>query len=181
MKISLRNEKSAEVRLLKPGDRVALYNYLQLLSAESRSRFGPHPFDRATIDSIIDHPDNSVQRYVAIDEPAGGIVAYMLIKQGMIEADELRYGHRNQFYDPAITVTFAPSVSDAWQSTGLGSAMALIIEEDLISNNVKTIVLWGGVQATNTKAVNFYNKLGYRFIDSFWFDEKDNHDMVKEL
>ena len=31
------------------------------------------------------------------------------------------------------------------------------------------------------KAVNFYKKRGYQFIASFWYDGKDNHDMLKEL
>jgi hypothetical protein len=54
-------------------------------------------------------------------------------------------------------------------------------KQNLTIRGIKTVILWGGVQATNTKAVNFYKKLGYRFIASFWHDEKDNYDMVKEL
>jgi ribosomal protein S18 acetylase RimI-like enzyme len=181
MTISLRNNKTATIRQINHHDREAIYNYLQKLSVESRSRFGPHPFDRTTIDSIIDQPDHSIQRYVALDDLTGDIVAYMLIRQGMIEFDIPRYAARNQLFDHAKTVTFAPSVADAWQSTGLGAAMTSSIEADLSDRGIKTIILWGGVQATNTKAVNFYKKLGYRFIASFWHDEKDNHDMVKDL
>jgi len=181
MTVNLRNNKTATIRQLNDQDREALYNYLQQLSAESRSRFGPHPFDRTTIDSIMDQPDGTIQRYVAIDDLTGEVVAYMLIRQGMIEFDFPRYASRNQFYDDVTTVTFAPSVADSWQSTGLGSAMSLFIEAELNDRGIKTVILWGGVQATNTKAVNFYKKLGYRFIASFWHDEKDNHDMVKDL
>ena len=181
MKISLRNNKTATFRQINRHDRKALYNYLQQLSAESRSRFGPHSFDRTTINSIIDQPDTTIHRYVAIDDLTGDMIAYMLIKQGMIEFDYPRYAARNQFFDDATTVTFAPSVADSWQSTGLGSAMASFIEANLSDRRIKTIILWGGVQATNTKAVNFYKKLGYQFIASFRHDEKDNYDMVKEL
>ena len=105
----------------------------------------------------------------------------MLIRQGMIEADQQRYAERSQFFDPNTTVTFAPSVADAWQSSGLGMAMAAYIEEDVMSRGTRTIILWGGVQASNNKAVNFYKKRGYQFIASFWYDGKDNHDMLKEL
>jgi len=181
MTINLRNNKTATIRQLNHQDKEALYNYLQQLSAESRSRFGPHSFDRTTINSIIDQPDTNIHRYVAIDDLTGDIVAYMLIKQGMIEFDFPRYAARNLFFDDATTVTFGPSVVDSWQSTGLGSAMASFIEADLSHRRIKTIILWGGVQATNTKAVNFYKKLGYQFIASFWHDEKDNYDLVKEL
>jgi diamine N-acetyltransferase len=105
----------------------------------------------------------------------------MLIKQGMIEWDMNRYLTRQQTYDYDSSVTFAPSIADAWQSSGLGMLMNNIIEEDLRKRNIKHIILWGGVQATNEKAVNFYKKLGYQFLASFWHDGKDNHDMVKQL
>jgi len=182
MTVSLKNGKEANIRLLNPDDKESLYNYLQLLSADSRSRFGPHQFDRQTIISICEQPVNGIiQRFVAVDDASDLIVAYMLIKQGMIEADQQRYAQINQFFDPSSTATFAPSVADAWQSIGLGTAMSAFIEEELRSKGIKKIILWGGVQASNLKAVNFYKKNGYQFIVSFWHDEKDNHDMVKEL
>ena len=59
--------------------------------------------------------------------------------------------------------------------------MLNIIETDLQTKGVRTIILWGGVQASNLKAVKFYKKNGYQFIASFWHDDKDNHDMIKEL
>ena len=105
----------------------------------------------------------------------------LLIKQGMTEWDMNRYLARQQAYDYNSSVTFAPSVADAWQSSGLGMLMNNIIEDDLRKRNIKNIILWGGVQATNEKAVNFYEKLGYLFIASFWHDGKDNYDMVKKL
>jgi diamine N-acetyltransferase len=181
MRITLRDGRSVMIRLLQPTDRLLLYNYLDHLSAESRSRFGPHAFDQATIDGIVDRPDRTIQRYVALNETDNEIVGYMLIQQGMIEEDRLRYAARGQFFDLSTTVTFAPSVADGWQSSGLGFAMSEIIEDELRARSTRHIVLWGGVQATNTKAINFYKKLSYRFIASFWYDNKDNHDMLKEL
>lgn len=181
MKTEVKNNRIAEIRLVEAGDRDLLFSYLQQLSPESRSRFGPHPFDRPTIQAIFDQADASLHRYIALDEDTGSIVAYMLIRQGMIEADQQRYAERSQFFDTNTTVTFAPSVADAWQSSGLGMAMAAYIEEDVMRRGTRTIILWGGVQASNNKAVNFYKKRGYQFIASFWYDGKDNHDMLKEL
>ena len=183
MKVTLKNNKTATIRLLQHSDQEALYNYLQQLSAESRSRFGPHSFDWRTVQAIFDQPaDNiNIQRYVAWGEQENKIVAYMLIHQGLIDGDRQRYAGRQQFFDEATTVTFAPSVADDWQSSGLGMAMATFIENDLKAKNIQRIILWGGVQASNQKAVNFYKKSGYRFIDSFWHDGKDNHDMLKEI
>ena len=181
MKHKLKNGRSVEVRLLKVDDSEKLFEYFdQHLSKESKSRFGPHHFDRDTLNKICQNPNEGITRYVAVDEN-GDIIAYMLIQQGMIDWDKKRYEERNQFYDHATSVTFAPSVADAWQSSGVGSLMNALIEDDLLKRNIKNIILWGGVQATNEKAVNFYKKLGYQFIASFWHDGKDNHDMAKSL
>jgi ribosomal protein S18 acetylase RimI-like enzyme len=181
MKIQVRDGRSVIIRSLQESDNEPLYDYLQNLSSESRSRFGPHPFDQQTINQICKHPDKNIQRYIAVEESTSTIVAYMLIRQGMIEADQQRYARRDQFFDPAITVTYAPSVADDWQSSGLGTAMVNVIEKELKNKGIRYIILWGGVQATNLKAVNFYKKIGYQFIASFWHDHKDNHDMIKEL
>jgi ribosomal protein S18 acetylase RimI-like enzyme len=181
MMYGLRNGKSVETRLLESNDNEKLFAYFdQHFSKESKSRFGPHTFDKETINTICQSPNGEIMRYVAIDDEKN-IVAYILIKQGMIEWDEKRYAARQQFYDHNSSVTFAPSVADAWQSSGLGMLMNNIIEEDLRKRNIKNIILWGGVQATNEKAVHFYKKLGYQYIASFWHDGKDNYDMVKQL
>ena len=109
MRAQLRNGKAVQIRLLQQEDKESLYNYLRLLSPESRSRFGPHPFDRQTVDAIFDQPDTLLQRYVAIDPTDKNIVAYMLVRQ----ADQQRYAERNQYLDFGLTATFAPSVTDA--------------------------------------------------------------------
>jgi diamine N-acetyltransferase len=181
MNYELKTGESVEIRLLENTDNEKLFEYFeQHFSEESKSRFGPHPFDRDTINAFCKDPDKEIIRYIATDKK-GDIIAYMLIQQGMIEWDKKRYAERNQFYDHSTSVTFAPSVADAWQSSGVGWAMNSVIEHDLEKRNIQTIILWGGVQATNGKALNFYKKLGYQFIASFWHNEKDNHDMVKQL
>lgn len=167
--------------MLARTDNFLLLEYLQSLSTESRSRFGPHAFDAETVNAICNNLPGDTNRYIAIDTASGKIVAYMLIKQGMIEWDQQRYATRKQYYEDATTVTFAPSVADEWQSSGLGTAMNSVIEATLQKRKIKYIILWGGVQAGNEKAVRFYAKLGYRQLASFWHDGKNNYDMVKEL
>lgn len=180
MKLILKNGGRISVRLLDSTDAQKLFDYLSSLSAETKSRFGPHPFDWQTVESICNNADD-VLRYIAVDESTGDVVAYMLFKQGMIYWDEKRYAERNQHFNYSTTVTYAPSVADDYQSSGLGSLMYNEIERELKAKGIQHIVLWGGVQATNERAVNFYKKFGYQLYGSFWHDEKDNLDMVKEL
>lgn len=180
MELVLRNGIAINIRLLQNTDVQNLFNYLSSLSAETKSRFGPHPFDRETIEQICNNTGD-VMRYIAINELTGDIVAYMLFKQGMIYWDDKRYAERNQHFNYSTTVTYAPSVADTYQSSGLGSLMYNRIEKELKEKGIQHIVLWGGVQATNKRAVNFYKKFGYQLYGSFWHDGKDNLDMVKEL
>ncbi|MBI1782707.1 MAG: GNAT family N-acetyltransferase [Sphingobacteriales bacterium] len=180
MELTLRNGIPINTRLLQNTDVQNLFNYVFSLSVETKSRFGPHLFNRETIEQICNNKDD-VMRYVAIDESTANIVGYMLFKQGMIYWDDKRYAERNQYFNYSTTVTYAPSVADAFQSSGLGSVMYNEIEKELRTKGIKHIVLWGGVQATNERAVNFYKKFGYELYGSFWHDEKDNLDMVKEL
>lgn len=181
MIITLANKQSVSIRLLEKNDHDLLLAYLQALSAESRSRFGPHPFDEATVNDICSHLPGDTSRYIAIDIAAGKMAAYMLAKNGMMEWDRLRYANRRQHFDETVTVTYAPSVADEWQSSGLGSALYMIIEAALKNKGIATIILWGGVQATNKKALGFYTKFGYRIIGAFRQDDKDNYDMLKLL
>lgn len=177
--ITLKDNRTATIRLLQKEDAQALYNYLNGLSAESRSRFGPHPFDVDTINNICNNLHDNVLRYVAIVDD--GIVAYMLIKQGMTDADAERYAQHSMFFDSSITVTYAPSVADDFQNSGLGSLMFAAILAQIKLQGNHTIILWGGVQATNARAVHFYEKHGFQRKWNFWYDGKDNIDMLLNI
>lgn len=179
--IILKNDLSIIVRELQKDDQEQLYNYFSKLSAATKSRFGPHPFDRDTVRNICNESASDIIRYVAVNEHQE-IIAYMLIKKGMNEGEQYRLRQNNVAFDESLFCTFAPSVADAWQSSGLGSAMYGIIENDIrINTPYKFIILWGGVQASNEKAVRFYEKQGFQYVGSFWYDGKDNYDMIKNL
>lgn len=181
MRIELKNNRAFDIRLLAPSDAAKLYDYFLCLSAETKSRFAPHKFDRETAQSICDQLPDDTRRYIALDE-TGAIAAYMLIKERMIEDDRSRLLAKNIYFDQQLICTMAPSVGDPWQSTGLGSAMYNYIEQDILANTPwRMIILWGGVQATNERAVHFYEKNGYRHLGSFRNNDMDNYDMIKTL
>ena len=180
MTVELKNKQTVSFRLLQKEDAEALYKYLNNLSAESRSRFGPHPYDWQTIENICNHLPGDTLRFIAVDREHQ-IIAYMLVKNGMFEADKSRYHQLNVFLDENVTGTYAPSVADAWQKAGAGTAMFKHIKTQLENTGCKYLVLWGGVQTLNIQAVNFYTKHGFKQIGSFWYDGKDNLDMFLEL
>lgn len=157
-----------------------LFQYLQNLSSGTRKRFGPHPFDKQSIRDFY-RPDTSNRGYIALDSGTNSIVAYCIVKIGVLAHDLPRlqsYGIRP---DEKTDATFAPSVADAWQGQGLGNSMLHFILDDLRRDtDVKRLILWGGVQADNYPAVRYYEKNGFRRLGMFAYNG-ENYDMMKEM
>lgn len=175
--------ETAALRPLQPDDAGRFGEYLLGLSQETRSRYGPHPFDQTTADQICATLDpTDILRMVAIvgqgDEAR--IISYILLKQGVLEADRERYEALGIPLDAATDCTLAPSVADAYQNQGIGSLMMQHLLNVAEKLGRKRIVLWYGVQATNSRAVHFYTKWGFRKVGEFYTD-KNNFDMILNL
>jgi diamine N-acetyltransferase len=171
------------IRPLRPDDAVRLGEYFAALSAPTRARYGPHPFDQATADAICAGLDpTTLLRLVATVPREGGerIIAYMLLKLGVLEQDQRRYAERGVPLDPATDCTLAPSVADDYQNRGVGSVMMARLLRSARQMGRRRVVLWLGVQATNDRAVHFYTKCGFRKVGEF-FTDKNNFDMILDL
>lgn len=156
-----------------------LISYFNSLSEESKSRFGPHPFTEESIDELASKPEK-YKIYVAVNSEDNSIVAYSIVLFGWLEFDTPRlfsYGLSPQKGD----CTFAPSVADSCQSIGIGSDLFRFIVEDLKAHfQIRRIILWGGVQKSNHRAVNFYKKHGFNTLGEFEHNG-GNFDMILNL
>jgi GNAT superfamily N-acetyltransferase len=179
----LRSGESITLRPLRADDADQFWEYLGSLSPQTRSRYGPHPFDEPTARAICASLDpGDVLRMVATIPGAEGerIIAYVLLKLGILEADRQRYEKLGIPLVPATDCTRAPSVADEFQDQGIGSLMIQHILEVAPKLGRRRIVLWLGVQATNDRAVHFYTKWGFRNVGEFYTD-KNNYDMILDL
>jgi ribosomal protein S18 acetylase RimI-like enzyme len=179
----LRSGESITLRPLRADDADQFWEYLGSLSPQTRSRYGPHPFDEPTARAICASLDpGDVLRMVATIPGAEGerIIAYVLLKLGILEADRQRYEKLGIPLVPATDCTLAPSVADEFQDQGIGSLMIQHILEVAPKLGRRRIVLWLGVQATNDRAVHFYTKWGFRNVGEFYTD-KNNYDMILDL
>jgi diamine N-acetyltransferase len=171
------------IRPLRADDAARLGDYFRGLSKQTRGRYGPHPFDQQTADAICAGLDPAaLLRLVATLPGADGerIIAYMLLKMGVLEADQRRYAEMGIPLDPETDCTLAPSVADDYQNQGIGSRMLRHIIEVAPKHGRRRIVLWLGVQATNDRAVHFYTRCGFRKVGEF-FTDKNNFDMILDL
>ncbi len=165
-------------RKLASSDLDDLLKYLHHLSSETKSRFGPHAFDRDSVINFYNCED--VTGYVAEDKTSRSIAAYAIIKKGILQHDSERLLNYNY---PGIEVnccTFAPSVGDYWQSKGVGTKLFEFIIADVRLAGISKIILWGGVQAANEKAVNFYKKTCFKSLGLFEYNGT-NIDMLLEI
>jgi GNAT superfamily N-acetyltransferase len=172
-------------RPLAASDAAALGRYFLGLSEETRRRYAPHPFDQATADQLCATADPAdTLRMVGVlgGGPGAPIIAYLILVPGVDAAECGRYAAVGITLDEATDCTLAPSVADAWQSRGLGSRLLPELLRIARRLGKTRMVLMGGVQATNARAVHFYEKHGFRFVAPFEEPPgRINHDMILDL
>ncbi len=179
MIIQTKNNRSVLLRKLIPDDFDKLTEYLEHLSPETKSRFGPHPFDKDSIVGFYENSDKNIG-YVVQESETKEIIAYSIIRLGYLEHDAPRLQSNGLTPDHKTDCTFAPSVADEWQSMGIGNHLFQFILSELKANGIGRIILWGGVQCSNEKAVNFYKKNGFKTLGQYEYHGW-NFDMVLEI
>lgn len=173
--IQTKDNKQVTIRKFQLSDCENLCSYYSGLSDETKNRFGPHSFDKQSIVSICNDPRNL--GYLAIDSLNDQIVAYAIVRIGFLEHDRNRLESYGLILDSETDATFAPSVVDEWQSYGIGNRLFRFIVDDLKSKGIQRIILWGGVQCGNEKAVRYYKKNNFRILGEFWYNGQ-NYDMI---
>jgi GNAT superfamily N-acetyltransferase len=172
-------------RPLAASDAVALGRYFLSLSEETRRRYAPHPFDQATADRLcaeIDPADTLRMIATLGDTPDAQVIAYLILVPGVDAAECARYAAAGMALDDAGDCTLAPSVADAYQSRGVGSLLLPELLRIARRLGKARMVLMGGVQATNARAVHFYEKHGFRFVAPFEGPPgRLNYDMILDL
>ncbi len=178
MQLVTKDNRQFFLRRLHLNDLDNLYNYLQNLSAETKRRFGPHKFDLLSLTEFYE--SNMYLGYIVLESDTNNIIAYSIIKIGFLEHDRNRLESYGMILDNKKDSTFAPSVADLWQGRGIGNHLFNYILSDLENNKIERIILWGGVQIDNKRAINYYNKIGFETIGQFTYNG-ENYDMVYRI
>jgi diamine N-acetyltransferase len=144
-----------------------------------KKRFGPHQFNPQALIDFYQDSDLHLG-YVATVTGANKIIAYCTIKRGYLEHDSNRLQSYGITLNHKTDCTFAPSVADDWQSCGVGNHLFQFILSDLKSASINRIILWGGVQTNNDKAVNYYKRNGFKTLGQFNYN-RENYDMLFDI
>jgi ribosomal protein S18 acetylase RimI-like enzyme len=170
-------------RSLAASDAAILGRFFLALSDETKRRFGPHPFDQATADALCSnvHLDDTVRLIATQTAPPHNhdattatttsdnerIIAYFILMLGVTEHETERYSKVGIRLSQDFDCTFAPVIADAYQNQGIASALMDRTMEIMSEYGRKRIVLLGGTQATNHRAVRFYEKHHFRHVGAF--------------
>lgn len=179
MIIQTKDNRQVRLSRLSADDFDKLVDYLQLLSADTRKRFGPHPFDKKSLMVLFENLGKHLG-YIGQDKQTLDIIAYSIIKIGYLDHDSSRLRSYGLEPDPITDCTFAPSVADQWQGMGIGNSLFGFMLSDLKAKGIKRVILWGGVQCDNLNAVDFYLKHGFRTVGQFEYNGW-NWDMILDM
>lgn len=180
----LRSGVGATLRCLRDDDAELLGAYFATLSPRTRDFYGPHRFDQETADRLCreTRTDTEVVRLVVTVPDGDGalIIAYFIVGFRTQDADVKRYAARGTPLDDRTDAYLAPSVSDGHQNTGVGSAVMGHVVPWLRGLGRRRLVLLGGVQQRNERAIAFYRKWGFRIVGDFQ-TRAACHDMIAPL
>jgi GNAT superfamily N-acetyltransferase len=165
---------TVRLRLLRASDAEALGAFFAGLSAETRRRYQPHPLTADFARELCGAASSTAWRLV-IDR-AGELVGYFILETRMSEHEAGRYRTQGIELASDRDWLFAPVVADACQNLGLASLAMPHLLRLAREQGARSLVLMGGTQATNARAIAFYGKFGFQRCGGYQ-TEVFNHDM----
>ncbi len=172
------------LRSLTAADTAAFFKFCAGLSLETRQFFKPHALDYASVSTLCAAPfDPACWRLIA-ESDAGEIIGYVILMLTLTPPDwePIRYADYGYVLDGDRDCILAPCIADAWQGSGLGSHMLAAVIAAAKAARRRYMLLLGGTQVRNARAVHFYAKHG--FVPLGLFDHPvgvTNQDMLLVL
>lgn len=160
-RVQTRDGQPLEVRELHAEDAREFGRFFAGLGAETRSYFGPHPLDAAEAARLCAaQPEPMARRIVAIAD--GLIAGYFILELGVRDEDADRYRARGQELNPGRVATLAPVMADDWQNRGVAGAVFPSLLRVARAAGRDSLLLMGGTQKRNARAVRFYLREGFQ-------------------
>lgn len=155
-----------------------LHRFLISLSHETKSYFAPHAFDEETLLALFN--DSQYQMFVSLDSLQENITGYFVLRRGYFDYELERFSGYNCTIDIERDWQVAPVIGDQYQSIGMGALVFTYVLDALKDMDIHQLVLWGGVQANNTRARKFYEKFGFKKVGEYEYYGL-NIEMTKRL
>lgn len=162
-------------RIATAADVDIIVNFYQQFQEATRRLYAPHSMDRESLQQQIADPAHLMLLSFEEDELAG----YQVFLKGAFPWERDRYTQYGITINQE-TASYAPVLGDPFQGRRLGAEMLEQALPLLKAAGITQLILWGGVQCANIRAVNFYLKNGFRIVGYFdW--EGANYDMISTI
>jgi GNAT superfamily N-acetyltransferase len=164
------------LRSLRADDTDRLAAYFEALTPATTTRFQPHPLTRGQAGIVcgaVGSPESALRLVLEHDN---GVIGYFILELTVRSDDAARYAAQGITLEAGRDLLFAPSVADAWQDRGLSSLAMPHLIALARQAGARSLVLMGGTQATNARAIRFYEKFGFEHRGGYQTDVW-NHDM----
>jgi diamine N-acetyltransferase len=175
---------TAMFRPLETGDVGRLEEYLSSLSSETRRFWNLESYDRSAAAELCD----AIGRYDKLRFVAQETAAPFLLLASFEFSFGIPQGDMERFRSYSITLSetidcrFAPCVRDALQGSGLANALMPLTIDIARRFGRSRIILWGGVDSENRRAIRFYEKHGFTALGRFWSSGgRESIDMILHL
>jgi ribosomal protein S18 acetylase RimI-like enzyme len=156
-------------------DAAAISSFYESLNTSTKLLYAPHSMHKDAIIQLVEDP----AYLLLISEEAENISGYQVFLKGTFPWERDRYQHYGITLLPS-DASYAPVLSDSRQGLGLGKALLHQALPYLTEEGIQRLILWGGVQCSNVRAVNFYLSNGFR-IKGFFEWEGANYDMINTI
>lgn len=163
-------------RALQAHDAERLGRFFDALSQETRRRYAPHPLTAEFARELCRNADDATVRLLLLTRDEGEVIGYFILKPSPSAVIRQRYSQYGIRLEDGLDMEFAPCVADAHQSRGLASLAMPLIAAEARRVGARSLVLMGGTQASNHRAIHFYEKVGFRRLGAFT-TTIENYDM----
>lgn len=158
-----------------------LVGFLDNLSEETKSKFGPHPINFDEAKNICANLNYSEMLRMILTTSKGKIIGYIILSFLFRDSQLLRYENYKIAIKKGRDICIAPVVADNYQNKGVGSLMLAKTIEIAKSLGIKQIILWQGTQLRNARAIHFYEKFGFKRNSDFEIYGNMSVDMTLSL
>ena len=162
-------------RIATADDCDSIVSFYQQLQDATRRLYAPHPMEREAIRQQVADPDYLMLLSFEETDLAG----YQVFLKGAFPWERDRYTQYGIVLDQ-YAASYAPVLGDGYQGKGAGTLMLTQALPFLEDARITQLILWGGVQCANIRAVNFYLKNGFRIVGYFEW-EGANYDMISTV
>ena len=169
------------LRPLQPHDIPRLHEFYEGLGPRTRQFYDLPPELKKLAVAHCSEIAQYDKLRIVLDLPSGfgGIFEFSL---DLVPGDIERFRVQGIVLSPALDIRFGLCLGDALQGRGIATSVQPEMNRIALHLGAQRVILWGGVLASNTKAIGFYRRQGFKEVGPFVADDgQDCLDMLLTL